>query len=666
MKISLGNGTIRVRDRDDTVVDVDVCDLGEPPAESPSLDDDGVRIDQTTAVRTTRLRLPPVVVKSPDGGVRSTDSDLDDVRLDTVRLRVDAPIRVHLAADCPATLRRTGDAAVIDLDRRAAVTLGFESRVGMPSETVVVPRTPDGVATALSMLSVANEYTSPDRSWPTAREQPPRIEWGDKTHVPESVRHQRSETEIVVTVPPHLDYLVTVAPLVHYLGATVVVESGVEPFVDLDGRSEPLGTLPEFEARVAALLRRTFYLDCLARAGGPHGGDLSVAHVADELELDVGALYDASLADRVCRYIDVEFDTVADEFPDWHLTIHLAPTYETARTLSYIVGDLPQIVLPSGEEVTEGELAATPSRLSRGDDDRRRRIRPTATVSSRWTGWLSDGQPLWDFEAMTAGFHHRDRYGTVSDSSVSLILADHKMRRETQTAANVYEQRASDLGIDLNVVKSPTVDQLAQEFETTHSLVHFVGHCTDDGLECWGGTLSMDSIDQSRAETFVLNACGSYSAGKTLVDRGSVAGVVTDASVLDESATSVGIAFSRLVMQGWSVGAACSLAAERATSPASYLSVGDGSHVVTQSDALVPPTTRVQTADSGWTVSLTHDAMRLAGAVTQGSFDDEFRLVGQSATHHLDDEELHQLLDSLESPVLVENDLRWPESRGWI
>lgn len=662
MKVSLGNGTIRVRDRDDSVVDVDVCDVGEPPAESPSLGD--ARIDRTTSVRATRLRLPAALVKTPDGSRYTRDSEAS--RLHPVRARIDAPVRVHVAANCPATLRRSDDAVVIDLDRRVAVTLGFESRAAGPDERVVVDRTPEGVATALTVLSATVETTSPDRTWPTVRDAPPRIEWGDETRIADSLRERRPETGIVVTLPPHLDYLTTAAPLAYYLGAEVRVESGAEPRVALGTRHEPLGTLPEFAERVAALLRRTFYLDCLARSGGPHGGGLSVSHVIDELGMSVGELYDAQLGERVETYLDLPFDAVAGEFPPWHLTMHVHPTYESVRTLPWAVGDLAQIVPASGTEATVGELAGEPSRLSRGTNNSRRRVRPDEIVPSRWTAWLADGQPLWDFEPSLAGFTNGDHYESVTEPSVALVLADPAMRDETQAAKEAYRGRADDLGIDLDVIDSPTTGQLAQVFESRHSLVHFVGHATDEGLECWGGTLSMDSLDRSRAETFFLNACGSYPHGKRLVEKGSVAGVATDGSVLDDSATAVGVAWSRLVMRGWSVVAAASLAAERATAPASYLTVGDGSHVVTQSDAIVPPTTAVEKTSDGWRVETKHDAVRLAGAVTKGSFDDSFRLFGTTATNVLDDDELHELLDQLESPVIVEEELRWPSERDWI
>ncbi|MFB6176505.1 MAG: hypothetical protein ABEI99_05065, partial [Halobaculum sp.] len=307
------------------------------------------------------VQFPPVhVVAIPlsGGDQHSFGSGSESLTLDgdSYLARIDGNVRVFVRFDGPAEFVRVGsDGVRLQFPTEQAVSMGFESRVGVPDEEVIVPETPAGVATALSAMSVANENTSPDRTWPTLREQPPRIEFGDVTHVPSSIEEQRPDTGIELLVPPDLSYLVTGSSLSHYLGAEVTVESGAEPQLDLDGRVEPLGNLSEFQTNTAALLRRTFYLDCLARSAGPHGGNLSVDHVVDDLDLDVERLYDAPLAERVRTYIDLPYETVADEFPDWHLSMYVDPTYEHVQTLPHLLDNVPHIFLPESEPLSKKE-----------------------------------------------------------------------------------------------------------------------------------------------------------------------------------------------------------------------------------------------------------------------------------------------------------------------
>ncbi|ERH12571.1 MAG: hypothetical protein J07HB67_01592 [halophilic archaeon J07HB67] len=309
----------------------------------------------------TALGFPPVhLVAIPvdrDGQTSfGSGSDVLELGAEPYLIRVDANVRVFVRLDGPATLRRDGsDGVRVEFPGRTPVSMGFESRVGVSDERVTVTRTPEGVATALSALAVGPDTTSPDRTWPTLREQPPYVEFGETTHVPRSIREQRPDTGIELVVPPDLTYLTTGASLAHYLGATVQTVPDAEPHLDVAGRVVPLGEGRSYQEETAALLRRTFYLDCLARTAGPHGGDLSVSVVADELGLDTQALYEAPLAERVDRYLDLPYDAVADAFPEWHLTMHVAPTYETVRTLPYLIGNVPHLFSPESEPLSKKE-----------------------------------------------------------------------------------------------------------------------------------------------------------------------------------------------------------------------------------------------------------------------------------------------------------------------
>ncbi len=324
-------------------------------------------------------------------------------------LRADANVRLFVRFDGPASVRLT---TPTDGDRRyelqfptpTPVSMAFESRVDVPDETVTVPPTPEGTATALSVTSVANETTSPDRTWPTLRNQPPRIELGDETDVPASVRRRRPDTGIELVVPPDLRYLFTGASLIHYLGAAVRTESGADPRLLVDGQTEPLDTLPSYQEQTASLLARCFYLDCVARSAGPHGERLTVAWVFDELGLDAERLYEAPLAERVQRYLAVPFEQVADAFPPWHFSMYVAPRVEHVPTLPHLLQDVPHFFLPSADDLSEAEwlelssndgfareLPTPPADGRRGDQSARGTPDPsTERPSDQSTEWPSD------------------------------------------------------------------------------------------------------------------------------------------------------------------------------------------------------------------------------------------------------------------------------------
>ncbi|MFB6177511.1 MAG: hypothetical protein ABEI99_10265, partial [Halobaculum sp.] len=394
---------------------------------------------------------------------------------------------------------------------------------------------------------------------------------------------------IEAVLPPDLDALLPTASLVHYLGAAVSVEPDADPHLDIDGRAEPLGTGSTLTETASDILRRCFYLDCVARTAGPHGGPLSVSHVFDTLELDAERLYDAPLAERVRTYLDRDFDRVADSFPEWHLSMYVEPTYEHVGVLPHVVDTLPFFFHPSAEPLTKKKwlaLGLTGSgydtfQLRSGDDDRNPEAHATPGAGGREVsnvdlvnpdlgpgrnhGWLADGVPVDAFKSLPEAYENRDSYldGSDSELSVTVVINDTGMERklfgdeerpgmdeERDATIEHYERRVEDLNIDLTVREGVRDSELARIFESENDLVHYVGHHTEDGLECVNRTLSADQIDRSRTETFFLNACGSYPFGEQLVRRGSVVGGVTFESVPDDDAFRVGSTFAGLMTMG--------------------------------------------------------------------------------------------------------------------
>jgi hypothetical protein len=573
---------------------------------------------------------------------------------------------------------------VLAFSEQTPVAIAFESQVDVVEATVTVPETVEGVATALTALSSANEVTSPDRTWPTLRNEPPRIEFGDRTDLPETVTEDLPDTGIELVVPPELAYLFTAASLIHYLGADTRVEAGAEPALHAGDRVEPLGELPTFQRRTADLLTRCFYLDCVARSAGPHGERLTVADTFDELGLDPERLYEASLAERLRTYLDAEFDAVRDRFPEWHLSMYVAPTFEHVPTLSHLLQKVPHFFLPESHDLTEEEwlelssndtFARNPPEAEPRPDGLRRVTREVSNVDlvqpelgpGREHGWLADDVPIEVFKTFPEAYENRRKYLDREGSglTVAAVLNNVKMREEHDQAIEHYELRADELNIDITIRENISVAELARTFEAGHDLVHFIGHREPEGLECADGYLSTESLSESNARTFFLNACGSYPEGEALIRKGSIAGGVTFESVLDSEAARVGTTFARLMVLGFSVKRGLDYARRQLLMPKDYAVVGDGSHVVAQSDALVPP--------KRWLFRVDDETFRMAtenlevwahGGYYQSTLmedPDRRYLIGRERVHTVSWSKLEEYLTIAQSPIVFEERLWWPE-----
>jgi hypothetical protein len=651
--------------------------------------------DVTLSGSVRRLTYPPVIselIRVEDGSRESFGNSRNSMQLDGGQylLRADANVRLFVRFDSveEVSLRPTGDS---DGDRRnelvfpeqTPVSIAFESQVDVPSETITVPETPSGVATALSMLSVANETTSPDRTWPTMRNRPPLVEFGAETVVPSSVREERADTGIELRVPPDLRYLFTSASLVHYLGARVTVEEGVEPRLRGDGWTEPLPEFPTYQERAADVLARCFYLDCIARSAGPHGKHLAVEHVFDDLDLDAERLYDASMSERARTYLDVPFETVADEFPEWPLSMYVEPTFEHVETLPHLLKDVPNFFLPVSNPLSKDEWLELSSNdsfsrsMPEPPEEREGLRRVTREISNvdlvqpelgpgLEHGWLADDVPIEVFKTFPEAYENRRKYLSGGDSqlTVAAVLNNAEMREEHDRAIEHYEMRADELNIDITVKENIPQAELARTFEQRHDLVHFIGHREPEGLECSDGYLSTSCLSESNARTFFLNACGSYPEGRDLVKKGSIAGGVTFESVLDSDAARVGTTFARLIVLGFSVKQGLDYARRQLMMPKDYAVVGDGSHVVAQNNSLVPP--------KRWLFQVDEDTFRLLsesyaiwahGGNVRSTLDEPGcrYLYGRDRVYTVSRSELDEYLELAESPIVYRERLYWPD-----
>lgn len=632
--------------------------------------------DAELVVETESVTLPvasPRVYDLAAGGQLPGDEAGTVDRLDggPYLVVVDSTIQLFVRFDGPSTVTADGDTSRfrVTFSGRSRVHLGFRSHVRTPGETVTVPATTGGVARAISAMASAHRTTSPDRTLWRMRRHPPAIEIGDDYDVPMAVESAIPETGIELAVPDSLRDLFVTAPLAYYLGAEVSIETRATPRlrapdagVDFDLGPRPVETVPE-------TLSRVFWLDCIARNGGPYAEPGLQEHdLLTSIGIDHEAAYHATPAERLATYLDAPYESIADEFPAWSLAMHVDPVMEHVSTLPFLLNHM-SLVYPPETVALEGSKLMARSL----DDFYRGPPGPIASVEmlepklrrGRIHGWLADGAPIDVFKTLPAAYENALAYleaDRTEEMSVVVVLNDRDMTGEHERVASIYQDRAADSRMNVRLEYELTCEELAALFEESHEFLHYIGHCEVDGLRCADGNLSVDSIAETNVETFFLNACGSYYEGLDLVRKGSVAGAVTFRKVLDEPAAKVGTALARLLINGFPIETALRLSRRRIMMGKDYAVVGNGMQTLSMGTGHRTGVVYVETQESGdlavsWEPNLTWDlgasyrldagegfSPRLAGNRT------EFRSRPSAFVAFLEDRDL---------PVIYDGEFYW-------
>ncbi|MDV7350276.1 caspase family protein [Halorubrum distributum] len=586
-------------------------------------------VDASVAVETGSIEIPRVaVVETRAGdGTLLTHGDCYTMPDGTYHVGINpAPTKLYLAFDSGFSVSTTDRTTRIDLDTPGAVGLGFRSLHQTPAGTITTPTDPESLMDAVSLLGSALQTTSPERSFPTLRGHPPLVEPGDEFHAPERVEPVDSGVRIVV--PPEYRYLYPVVSLAYYFAAEVV--PGDAPRIEGDGWSYPLE--PGFEARTAQVLRQSFHMDCLARTEGFYPVDLHERETTD-LDLDWERLYDLPLAARLGEYLDVPFEAVKPELPQWTLTTDVRPDPANVEMLPFVAGELsivrsPETVTPVDDdggvgvgffggadrsssaatrrEVPVGGVApdggalgdaefvrgAASAEATRGADasaDRGAvtaqtdfvRPEPVDTVEHAWVG---DGVPLDANKATLDAYHRRLEAGQVEQSRISvLVVCNDEQMREEGNVADLYGLRDM-VQFDIEVRHDLTRAEMRETLESDVDFLHYIGHVDDRGMQCADSYLDLTDEDlEIGVSAFLLNACQSYQQGEALVHRGSRGGIVTLSDVANSPATTLGRIIARLMNSGFNLRTALHVAKRELITGHQYIVVGDGGTTVCQS-----------------------------------------------------------------------------------
>lgn len=495
------------------------------------------QVDAAIGGRVTELTLPSKYPQLSEVGTDETLTDQEtlgskqEVRLSRsdYQLRVDPPVQVVVRFEGPATVAVTdGDEVTLSFDQPKRVSLGFTSFIRTPRQSITVPPTTRGLATALSNFSAALQRTDSERSGDRARRHPPRLTFGDEVDVPSAVADFVPETGLALRVPDRWDALFHVAPLAYYLGARVEVGAGEPTLYSPDGDfRRALASPPEFRYDAATLLRRVFLLDSLVRDAKNANTAAEHVDLLSLVDLDASRVDDYSDVERLRAYLDVDFDRISPALPEWHFVSYVDPTPENASALPYLLRYLPVVLSPdsAGDRGTaatpSGEVAdLLPDRLVTGE--------PHGSA----VAWMADGAgppPDADwFRPLPAAYENASGYLDRSDGAgrVVVVCNDPSRRSVRDGAAALYRRHGPD-SIEVETYDAVPRSELAALFERGADFLHFVGDCAD-GFDCPDGSLRPERLGASNVRLFFLDGPGTVETGTDCVRSGSVGGFALD------------------------------------------------------------------------------------------------------------------------------------------
>ncbi|GAB6879243.1 hypothetical protein JCM17823_15170 [Halorubrum gandharaense] len=591
-------------------------------------------VDASVTVAARWIEIPRdavLTVHGADGEMRMRGDDFA-LRAGDYHVGVDpAPTKLYLSFEAGFSVRTTGGSTIVEFDGCTEVALGFRSLHQVPAGTITTPTDPASVMDAVSLLGSSLSTTSPERSFPTLRGHPPLIEPGETFSVPDRVEPLDSGIRIVI--PPAFEYLYPVVSLAYYFAAEVV--SGEHPRIEGDGWEYPLG--PDFEATTANVLRQSFYLDCITRTEGFYPVTLHERETTG-LDLDWERLYNLPLAERLGEYLDVPFERIEPELPQWTLTTDIRPDPGNLELLPFVAGELSLIRSPdrrggtpdpeSGPESDPDHVSeffrapAADGLVARGPAESGTRT----TGSGRSTGftpddadfiepdpvsttehaWVGDGVPLGANKTTLEAYHRRLRADAVGQSRISvLVVCNDEQMREEGDVAELYGLRDM-VQFDIAVRHDLTREEMRGALREDVDFLHYIGHVDERGMQCLDGFLDLTSerLDVG-ISAFLLNACQSYRQGESLVSLGARGGIVTLSDVANTPATRLGRIIARLMNGGFNLRIALHVAKQELITGHQYIVVGDGATTICQSRSGVAVVASIRSeTDGSWSLAI--------------------------------------------------------------
>ena len=668
------------------------------PVELTPADTDHFQFPVSSActVETSTLELPYTVVLH----VRDTDGNLiadlnhnasAEFPLGAYLLEFGGPIKFYLYVESEVRIESDTDTTRIEFNRETTVKVGARSFHKSPGATVTTTDDPGDMMAAVSTFGSVLKTTTCERSWPTLRGHPPRIEYGNELTIPDEL--DRPDTGVTVEVPPELDAIYPVAPLAYYFGAEIV--SGETPRMSVGGFERRFDEGDGFEEEVVRTLTQAFVFDCVTRTEGYYPIELADRNRIEPLvDLDFAALYDAPLDEQLEKYFSIPYSMIAEAMPKWHRVTHVRPDPENVEALPYLVNDLsivrtpPKATYEETEEMRETRDAIDGfkrTNLGKAGSERcperaknttaRRGVPPIddyvqmPEVDALEQAWVGEGTPTRGTKVLSEAFRNEtseeppdqrlDANEGVID--ITVVCNDEDMRDEWDAVAEVYGSRET-ISFNPSVYFDVTTDELRELLETSTDLFHYVGHIDGRGFECSDGLLDARTIDTVGMKAFLLNACRSHNQGVALVEAGSHGGIVSLGNVGNPAAVELGETLAKLFHAGFSIGGALAITRKATFVGSRYIAVGDPGFTLTQSDDVIPLLHKVEEQEDGILSLTIHGYLsrdNSLGSISTTFLDSGpyFLSTGPYKSQSTEDEMRDVFLDIPYSPLIIDGKL---------
>ena len=663
--------TITFLDSGDRRVVIEATTSDRPREVSPP---DTLDADRALHVDCTVLEFPELLlghVRDHDGTISRTIVPDIDARLPASfqRIELHGSMKLFLEFDGPARILTTDDQLRIAFEHSTPVVLAVRSLADGPTTTVTTTAAGSDLLAALSTFGAGLLSTSAERSFPTMRQYPPRLELGTELSIPGSI--EPPATGIRIEVPATTQSAFVVAPLAYYLGATLVPATESRIVTD-HGFEYPLGTDSTFVEAVARVLKQTFLIDMIVRTEGFFEVPLSEREeIEPVLGSSVAALYDQPIDRRLEAYLTIPYADIADYVPSWPIVADVPSEVARIGLLTHLAYRLAIIRPTAGahrlapEEVRTRLLTErfSDAPASRGHSETHDwfQARPTSAIEHVWFG---DGLAVGATKGVEVAYERTQETSPDPTIDITVVSNGDVGAAERREIGPIYEETAY-LPQSIEIHHDLSVCTLAELLEQPVAFFHYIGHVDEDGFRCRDGHLNVADLDTVGPKAFLLNACDSYEQGISLVEGGSAGGIVTFSEVPDQAAGELGATMARLLHRGFPVKPAHAIARATTITGLQYLVVGDGGVDLAQSRHGPPVLCEAAAADEPQTYDVTMRgylpteigmgilALPYLGEETYAIPPGEFTTMRVSAA------ELRGYLDRFDGPVMFDGRLCW-------
>ncbi|WP_423996800.1 hypothetical protein [Halorubrum trapanicum] len=490
-------------------------------------------VDRAVSFEAESLVLPDyasIVFRDVNGDHVARHNDSIELERGSYCIEVNGVTKVLIRVtdvEVSATSGGGPDPVTISFDRPRTVSVGARSFHTRPEATITVPDDPAALTEAVSLLGSSVKEFSPERSWPTLRGYPPRIEPGDSLDVPSPLSVPDTGVEVVVR-PTYAD-VYRLSTLSYYLGARMV--TGDAPAIRLDtGYEERLPTDGEaLGERVTELFRTWFFLDTLARTEGYVPSDrYEYDAVGPDLPFYPPNLADRSMSERLMEYIEVDPETVEPHLPAWPTEAVLRPVPASAELLPHLAHVLAPIRVrgDAGSSASDAPVGLATSPQASTDPSA---FDPSDASSGpeKGTRSRSDRVPSPDADPIPAGasvisadaYENRLRRQIPERGTLSVVFLSEDEERARSLRGSMVEPAELDGIGSLDVIGSPSRDAVVETLSDPELDIVLCGASVTAGAVGPDGSLPLDGRTEAPKLT-VFEGTRDTAAGIDAVERG--------------------------------------------------------------------------------------------------------------------------------------------------